>query len=185
MTIPTLKLKARKKAVVKGKVLVRYPAQVRVENFLTVDRSNGIYTFNVDYTLLNQDAIEDPTTTIVAVFDKTAGIFKQTTLSALIASAAQIEQHVTGAGPVNVLPNAGIVRVDQSVGAAITLNMPPASSKTCPVLISDWKGDAGTNNITVTLSGSDTFPGSLTTWTIDGDTGSLFLRPIAGVGYAL
>jgi hypothetical protein len=185
VTIPVLKIKVLPKPLVKGRMDVRFPAKVRTENFLTVDKANGIYTFDADYTLLNEDAISDPTTTIVAVFDKTSGIFKQTTLSALIASAAQIEQHITGEGPVNVLPNAGVVRVDQSVGAEITLNMPLASAKTCPVLISDWKGDAGTNNITVALSGSDTFPGGLTTWTIDGDTGSLFLRPIAGVGYAL
>lgn len=185
MTTPLLKIKVLPKPIIKGKMDVRFPAKVRAENFLTIDKANGVYTFDVDYTLLNQDAIVDPTTTIVAVFDETAGIFKQTTLSALISSAAQIEQHVTSAGPVNILPNAGIVRVDQTVGAAITLNMPLASAKTSPVLICDWKGDAGTNPITIALSGSDTFPGGLTTWTIDGDNGSVFLRPIAGVGYAI
>jgi hypothetical protein len=185
VTIPVLKIKVLPKPVIKGKMDVRFPAKVQADNFLTIDRSNGIFTFDVDYTLLNEDAIIDPTTTIVAVFDKAAGIFKQTTLSALVSSAAQIEQHITAAGPVDILPNAGIVRVDQSVGAAITLNMPLASAKTCPVLISDWKGDAGTNPITITLSGSDTFPGGMTTWTIDGDTGSIYLRPIAGAGYAI
>jgi hypothetical protein len=185
MTTQTYRLKIARVNALKLKVQPRYPADLRVTSFLSLTKENGIYTFDADYTLLNEDAISDPTTTIVAVFDKTSGIFKQTTLSSLIASASQIEQHITGEGPVNVLPNAGVVRVDQSVGAEITLNMPLASAKTCPVLISDWKGDAGTNNITVALSGSDTFPGGLTTWTIDGDTGSLFLRPIAGVGYAL
>jgi hypothetical protein len=75
--------------------------------------------------------------------------------------------------------------VNQAVGAAKTLTLPLASAKTCPVLVSDFKGDAGTNPITINLTGSDKFPGGLTTWTIAADTGSVFLRPIAGAGYAL
>lgn len=185
MTMPVLKLKITPRAVLKGKMDVRFPANVLTEDFLTVLRASGIYTFGADYTVLNDDAILDPAQTIIAVYDVGAGIFKKMTLSALIASTTQIEQHITAAGPAAVLPNAGVVRVDQAVGAAITLTMPLASAKTCPVLISDWKGDAGTNNITINLSGSDKFPGNLTSWTIGGDTGSVFLRPISGVGYAL
>jgi hypothetical protein len=60
-----------------------------------------------------------------------------------------------------------------------------ASNKTTPVMIIDWKGDAGTNNITIALSGTEKFPGGLSTWKIAGNTGSVVLRPIAGVGYAL
>lgn len=185
MTVPILKIKVTPKPIVKGKMDIRFPANVRVGNFLTVNRSNGTYTFGVDFTLLTPLAIADPTTSMVAVLDSTAGVYKIVSLASLISSTTQIEQHITAAGPVSILPNAGIVRVDQSAGAAITLNMPLASVKTCPVLISDWKGDAGTNNITIALSGSDTFPGGLTSWTIAADTGSVFLRPISGVGYAL
>jgi hypothetical protein len=96
-----------------------------------------------------------------------------------------IEQHITDAGPVDIGNDTAIVRVDQDTGAPITLTLPAAADKTCPVLISDWKGDAGTNNITINASGTDTFPGGLTTWTIAGDGGSVFFRPIADVGYAL
>jgi hypothetical protein len=92
------------------------------------------------------------------------------------------EQHITAAGPITIANNAGIVRVDQTVGAAITLNLPPAANKTCPVLICDWKGDAGTNKITINPSGSEKIQGR-STWAITGDTGSIFLRPIPGVGY--
>lgn len=97
----------------------------------------------------------------------------------------QSEQHITGPGPIAVNNDTGIVRVDQAVGAPMVLTMPLSSAKTCPVLISDFKGDAGTNNITINLSGSDTFPGGLTSWTIAADAGSVFLRPISGVGYVL
>jgi hypothetical protein len=94
-------------------------------------------------------------------------------------------QTFTAGGTESINANTGIALVNQTVGAAKTLTMPLSSVKTCPVLISDFKGDAGTNNITVNLTGSDKFPGNLTSWTIAADTGSIFLRPIAGVGYAL
>lgn len=185
MTTPLLKLKITPRPVLKGKMDVRFPANILTEAFLTVLRANGIYTFGVDYTALNADAILDPAQTLVAVYDEGAAQFKQMTLSALIASTTQIVQTFTAAGTEAINPNTGIALVNQTVGAAKTLTMPLASAKTCPVLISDWKLDAGTNNITINLSGTDKFPGNLTSWTIAGDGGSVFLRPISGVGYAL
>jgi hypothetical protein len=95
------------------------------------------------------------------------------------------EQHITAAGPVVVGNNTGLVRIDQTVGAPITVTLGLASNKIGPVLIADWKGDAGTNNITIALSGSDKFPGNSTTWTISSDAGSFFFRPISGAGYIL
>ena len=185
MTTPVIKIKVFPKTTIKGKMDVRFPAKVEVENFLTVERQNGIYTFGVDYTLLTPVSILDPTAAFVAVFDQSAGIYKLQSVSELAASTTQIDQHITTAGPVSVLPNAGLVRVDQASGAPITLNMPLSSVKSCPALIQDWKGDAGTNNITVNLTGSDKFPGGLTSWTIAGDTGSLRLSPVAGAGYTI
>ena len=184
MTIPVLKIKVLPKPVIKGKMDVRFPANVAVEDFLTIVRANGRYTFGVDYSILDPTPFSDPANTYIAVLDAVTGSYKVTTLSALISGSTQIEQHITAAGPVSVLPNAGIVRVDQTVGAAITLNMPLAAEKTCPVLLSDWKGDAGTNNITVNAAGSEKFPGGISSFKIDGDTASRFLRPIPGVGYA-
>ena len=99
-------------------------------------------------------------------------------------SSATVDQNVTAAGPVTVANNSSVVRVNQTVGAPFTVNLPPASSKSCPVLIADWKGDAGTNNITITPNGAEKIQG-LSGWTIAADNGSIFLRPIPGVGYAL
>lgn len=184
MTIPILKIKVTPKPVIKGRMDARFPANITVEDFLTIVRNGSAYEFGVDYTILSEDAILDPANTIIAVYDEVAGFFKQMTLSALIASTTQIEQHITAAGPAAVLANAGIVRVDQTVGAAITLTLPAAADKTCPVLIADWKNDAGTNNITLTPDGSEKIQG-LSSWTIGGDGGSVFIRPIAGVGYVI
>lgn len=106
--------------------------------------------------------------------------------SLLLASAipAALVQDVTAPGPANILVGAGIVRVNQVVGAPITLIMPPSAAKVGGVLVSDWKGDAGTNNILISLSGGDVLPGGLPNWTIASDTGSLFFRPVPG-GYVI
>jgi hypothetical protein len=98
---------------------------------------------------------------------------------------ANIEQEITSGASANVNANAAIVRVNKTVGSATALTMPLAANKTCDALITDWKGDAGTNNITINLSGSEKFPGNLTSWTISGDGGSIYLRRIPGVGYAV
>jgi hypothetical protein len=184
MTIPLLKVKVLQRPVIRGKMDVRFPSNVAVESFLTLVKANGTYTFGVDYTLIGEAPISDPTTAMVVVLDESAGTYKLQSLSALLASTAKIVQEVTSAGPVDVLPNAGIVKVNQTVGAAITLNMPLAAVKTCPVKIVDWKGDAGTNNVTVALSGSDKFQGNLTSWVLSADGASVVLDPISG-GYAV
>lgn len=100
-------------------------------------------------------------------------------------AAATNIQMIKTPGPVNVNGTANVVLVNQTVSAPITLVMPLASAKIGDVLISDWKGDAGNNTITITLSGADVFPGGLPTWQIAGNTGSVFLRPLPGLGYAL
>jgi hypothetical protein len=158
VTIPLIKIKVFPKPVLKGKMDVRFPANVVATNYITLTKIGGTYTFGINYAALSAD---------------------------LLVTALPVDQNITGAGPVAVNANSGTVRVNQTVGAAMTLVMPLASVKTSPVLISDWKGDAGTNNITITLTGSDKFPGNLTSWTIAADGGSVFLRPIGGVGYVL
>jgi hypothetical protein len=173
--LPKLKLKTN----------VVLPAKIVADSIITVVKESGTYTFGIDYEQITEAAITDPATAMILILDRDTSSYVLQSLSDLIAGALQVGQHITAAGPVSIDENAGVVRVDQTVGAAITLNMPEASAKTCPVLISDWKGDAGTHNITVTLTGSDTFPGGFTTWTIAADTGSIFLRPISGVGYAI
>lgn len=121
----------------------------------------------------------------IAVFNGATGKIIKDGGQSIASLFAPIEQHITAAGPVAINNNTTIVRVDQTASAPITLTMGLASAKIRPVLISDWKGDAGANNITITLTAPDKFPGGLASWIIGSDTGSVFLRPIAGVGYAL
>jgi len=95
-----------------------------------------------------------------------------------------VVQDVTVGASASVNVGTSILRVNKASGSATTLSMPLAADKTCDVLIVDWKGDAGTNNITVNPGGSEKING-LSSWTIAGDNGSIFMRRIPGVGYAI
>jgi hypothetical protein len=94
-------------------------------------------------------------------------------------------QHFTGAGAITMAVTDTVLAVDKASGAASAVSVPLASTKIGGCLVSDFKGDAGSNNITITLTAPDVFPGGGSTWTIAGNGGSVFLRPIPGVGYAL
>lgn len=94
-----------------------------------------------------------------------------------------VVQDVAVAGPTEISENANIVRV-MNVGAPVSLVIPLAANMGGAVLISDWANHAGTNNITVTLSGGDVFPNGGNVYTIAGDGGSVYLRPVNG-GFVL
>jgi hypothetical protein len=95
-----------------------------------------------------------------------------------------VDQEITAGATANVGATSFTVRVNKAVGGAITLTLPLAIAKTVPVLIADWKGDASINSITINPSGTEKIQG-LSSWIIAADNGSIFLRPIPGVGYAI
>lgn len=101
----------------------------------------------------------------------------------LFVSPDNVVQDVIAAGPTTVQTNANVVRV-QNVGGPVALVMPLSANMENPVLVSDWANHAGANNIVITVSGADVFPNGATTWTIAGDGGSAFFRPVPG-GYAV
>lgn len=160
MTAPVLKIRVLQRPTLKGKMDVRFPASVSVSSPILLDRTGGNYAFSIDAAAL--------IALLTGTFQPYEGV----------------EQHIQSAGPVTINAGTGIARVNQTVGAAITLNLPLAAAKTCPVLICDWKGDAGTNAITLTPSGSEKIQGR-SSWTINADNASLFLRPIPNVGYVI
>lgn len=181
----SLKIKVIKKPKVKVKSLVKFPANVRGDGFLTVTKANGSYTFGVDYSLLGTGPVDDVTQTIVAVYDQISQSYKGTSISSIITGASLLDQHVISAGPVTVLTNARTVRVDQASGAAITLNMPAAADMISDeITIADWKGDASTHNITIVPNGSEKIQGQ-SSWTIAADNGSIRLQPVGGVGFVI
>lgn len=81
----TIKIKVTPKSTVKGRMDVRFPANVVASNFLTVTRSNGTYTFGVDYTLLDPSPITSPSTGFLAVLDQSTGSYKYVSISSVVA----------------------------------------------------------------------------------------------------
>jgi hypothetical protein len=121
VTQPTIRLKVRRTSVIRGKALVRFPANVAVENFITLAIANGEYTFGADYTLLDASPVVDPAATLIAVWDVASNSWKAGSLSSLLASTAQIVQTFTAGGTEAINANTGIALVNQTVGAAKTL----------------------------------------------------------------
>jgi hypothetical protein len=111
-------------------------------------------------------------------------------ISALLASispyfvTAQTQQIIT-TGAASMVATDGLIAFNKTVGSASAVTVSPSLSKQGSCLIADFKGDAATNNITITLVGTDVFPGGGTTWVIRGNGGSIRLTPIPGVGYAV
>lgn len=151
----------------------------------TIARKDGLATYvDLDYTQVTQLTSFDATTENVMVQNSIDGSFARVTLGSIL-SASQTQQVKTSAGDVNVAATDGLIAINKGTGGATNVNFPLAASKVGGCLVADFKGDAGTNNITVNLTSPDTFSGGATSWIISGNTGSIFLRPIPGVGYAL
>lgn len=151
----------------------------------TIARKDGLATYvDLDFTQFAQLASFDPTAESALVQSSVDGSFSRVTLAALL-NVSQTQQIKTAAGAVNVAATDGVIVVNKTVGGATVVNFPLSANKIGGCLVSDFKGDAGTNNITVNLTSPDVFPGGGSSWVIASNTGSIFLRPIPGVGYAL
>lgn len=157
---PAVKVRVIKRTSPQIKILTRFPSLVSVLSPLALDRSGGNFLFSLDINSL-----------ITALSDAFQPVENN------------IQEITAGpAAAVDVLSN--VVLVNQAVAGAITLNLPPAETKVSGVLIADWKFDAGTNNIRIVPSGTQKIQGRAD-WTIAGDGGSIFLRPLPGIGYAI
>lgn len=147
---------------VKLKAIPVFPSLVQVAAPVLLEKVGAVFTFSLDI-----NAIADSLSTVFAPID------------------TGTHQEIISGTTATIDQSAKTVRVNKTVGSPTTLTVPDSLLKTCDVLICDFKGDAGTNNITVNLSGTDKFPGALTSWTIAADGGSIFLRRIPGIGYLL
>lgn len=84
---------------------------------------------------------------------------------------------VTAAGAVGIGVTDASVALNKTVGAATTVNLPSVTVRSGLSLhLLDWKGDAGTNNITIVPAVGETIMGQAS-WTIAADYGSVLLRP--------
>lgn len=152
----------------------------------TAVRKDGLATYiDLNWSLFALAGSYDPSAQQVLIQSTVDGSFQLATIAQVIA-ASQTQQIKTAAGNVNVALNDGLIVVNKTVGGATTVTLPASSSKVGAVKIVDFKGDAGTNNITIALTGSDKLNGNLTTWTIAADGGSIVCTPIStGIGYSV
>lgn len=69
MTTPIIKIKIFRKAIVKGKMDVRFPARVQVESPILLDSTGGVYTFSLDVNALSSsiDGLHPDLTAIEAL----------------------------------------------------------------------------------------------------------------------
>jgi hypothetical protein len=74
------------------------------------------------------------------------------------------------------------ILVNKTVGSATSVVLLSSASYSQPVLVKDLKGDAGTNNITITFSGGQLFDG-LSSIVINNPYGYIWLNPLAAGGW--
>ena len=88
------------------------------------------------------------------------------------------ERSHTAAGDVTIEDTDDIIYVNKSSGAATGVALPAVADRSSkkPLTIVDAKGDAATNNITITPDGAETIMG-LSSWVINQNYGSIKLRP--------
>lgn len=93
---------------------------------------------------------------------------------------------VASSGGITVAADdADIIFINKTVGAASAVTLPLSASRVKPVMIVDGKGDANTNNITISpQTGESIYAITNGTHIIDGNGGSVILTPKAdGTGW--
>lgn len=143
----------------KLKFRTQFPAVVTAASPLTLVKTGLLYAFGFDIAALR--ASLDPLYVPV-----------------------QTQQIKTTAGDVTVVNSDGVIVLNKAVGAATNVTFPLAAGKSGDCLVTDLKGDAGTNNITLTPTSPETIMG-LATYTIAANGASLRLKPVPGIGYVI
>lgn len=150
----------------------------------TAVRKDGLASYvDLDYLSLNEALTFRPADSIVAIYHPSSGLWEKISLSTL-QNAGQTTIVKTTSGDVNAAAADGVIVLNKASGAATNVNLPLAANKIGPVLVTDLKGDAGTNNITIVPTSPETIQGQAT-WTIAANNGSVFLRPVPGIGYVI
>lgn len=121
----------------------------------------------------------------------TSKFLKQTTMGGAVIVDTATPNDITTttqiitSGTVTVANTDSMIALNKTSGSATSITLPLASAKNGALLIVDFKGDSDVNPITVTASGSDKFPGNLSSWTISSQGISVLFTPISGLGYAV
>jgi hypothetical protein len=180
MTVPFLQARS-----IKLKVSARFPAMIFGRNGITVNKANGNYFVDIDYSRYNPLTLIPPgdvPNLYVLVWNIITGIYELVPMTAIGQVTSLGTTVIVTTSPYTVLQNDTVVVVKRSAPSQITL--PLASLHNGPVHISDGNLNAGTNNITITPAGGETIVG-LPNWTLAGDGAGVTLYPFAGTGWYL
>jgi len=91
---------------------------------------------------------------------------------------------VTAAGAVTVTSSDSRILINKTVGAATSVVMPSSVAIVQSILVKDLKGDAPTNNITVTFTGGELADG-LSSVVISTAYGAYWFSPLVSGGWYL
>lgn len=180
MTVPFLQARS-----IKLKVAVRFPANLVGRNGITLSSNNGIYYLDLDYSKfvpLTGIPSTDVPNDYMLLWNIVTGVYELVPLTALAAVGASGATIIPTVSPYNVQPGDGAV-ICQFPGPGV-VNLPLASLHTGSIHISDGSLNAGTNNITINPSGSETIVG-LPSWTLAANGAGVTLYPVSGVGWFL
>ena len=159
-------------------VNVPFPALVAGGPAIDVIKQNGIWTLSLDYgEFVPSPTIPDPANSYVLVWNAISGLFTLAPASAV--GSSKVVQTLTAAGPYAAQPNDEVLIVNQTSGAPFTVNV-DWSTRTKPLRVVDGKGDAATNNITITPAAGQTQLATVNySYIIDGNGGSITLTPLS------
>ncbi len=152
MTTQTYRLKIARSNSLKLKMQSKFPADVRVESFLSLTKENGVYSFGVDYSKMTPGPVSDPATAYVAIEDKTAGIYREVSLSSLLTSGLDADLQAIAA-----LTGAGVLV--RTADDTWTLRAVTGTANEVTVM----NGDGVSGNPTVSLPNAITFTGKTVT----------------------
>lgn len=152
MTIANYRLKLTRVNNLKLRVSTRIPAQFEDGVGISITKTNGVYTVNLDYSLLAGGPILDATTAYVAVEDQSAGIYKTVSLSSLLTSSLDADLQAIAA-----LTGTGILARTADGTWALRSIAGTANEITLT------NGDGVSGNPTVSLPAAMTFTGKTVT----------------------
>ena len=177
-------------ANIRVNVRAPFPTQVRGAAFISVSKSNGVWTIIPDYSNLALNGAVTATQRI-AVQDPGTKRFTYINPSLLNSVSINAIRTVTVAGAINALAGDVVILFNKSPSGASTLNLPPSSSRNgTPIIAKDITGDANTNNITIAPATGETIDGLSAAAAvangiavIDIDYGSRILYPLSSGGW--
>jgi hypothetical protein len=175
-------------ASIRVNVRASFPSLVGGAAFISVNKSNGIWSITPNYLLLAQ-APALTSSMVIAVQDQLTGVFSYVPASSLASNTGY--RIVTTVGSVSVLSTDTVILLQKSPSGPSTLNLPPSASRSgVPIIIKDITGDANTNNDTIVPAAGETIDGLSAAAAaangiavIDVDYGSRTLYPLTSGGW--